>query len=135
MGAHHLIRDGAKLTQSVEDILEEYDFQRFPGLKPKTYKTEQKGTAKEDTGRVLAQSTQMPDKTTSPSPLAGVRRELPEGCSREAEQVYALVEEAPVSFESIASGCPLEISQIQSALTELEIYGLIRGNPGRRFSL
>ncbi len=135
LGAHHLIRDGAKLTQSVEDILEEYDFQRFPGLKPKTYKTEQKGTAKEDTGRVLAQSTQMPDKTTSPSPLAGVRRELPEGCSREAEQVYALVEEAPVSFESIASGCPLEISQIQSALTELEIYGLIRGYPGRRFSL
>jgi DNA processing protein len=133
-GCHHLIRDGAKLTQSAQDIFEEFDCQSFPRLRPSTNKTGQKGTAKEDMGRRLAQSTQMPDPSAAPSPGAG-RRPLPEGCSREAEQVYALIQETPASFESIAAGCSLEISQIQSALTELEIYGLIRGYPGRRFSL
>ncbi|HHY52855.1 MAG TPA: DNA-protecting protein DprA [Clostridiales bacterium] len=131
-GCHHLIRDGAKLTQSVQDILEEFDCQKFPRLQPCANNPGLKGTANEDMGKKLAQSTQMPD----PAPASGGgRRPLPEGCSKEAQQVYALVLETPVSFESIAANCPLEVSQIQSALTELEIYGLIRGYPGRRFSL
>lgn len=133
-GNHLLLRDGAKLTESVLDVLEEFEGMNFPGLRPPAHKKPENGTAKEAAGMALAAKTQMPDNAMALS-VQGKRAPLPEGCSEHASQVYELVGRQPVSFETIAAGCALEVSQIQTALTELEIYGLIKGYPGRRFSL
>jgi len=126
-GTHQLIKDGAKLTQTVEDILDEFSHREYPAMElvnprkqspPKEYLEMQK----------LA-------KDPQPQPDAAKRRDIPEELSSGAREIHSLIKETPVGFEEIAAGTTLSVGDIQSALTELEIYGLIKGHPGRRFSL
>lgn len=125
-GTHKLIKEGAKLTESAEDILEEFSGREFPGLKP---------AGKPRRNEKLYEETVQLALDPEPHTKTAERAELPPGLSGAARAVYGLIGPEPAGFDRIAAGCPLATGDIQSALTELEIYGLIRGYPGRRFSL
>ena len=127
-GTHYLIKEGAKLTESVDDILAEYAHTGLvrPGAfvrpKPPIH---------------TASSAPAKNKEDAPStvPVVVERKILPDTISEHCAVVYALVEAQPVSVEQIAESVQMEMGAILSALTELELYGLILGYPGRRFGL
>jgi DNA processing protein len=130
-GTHRLIKEGAKLTESAADILEEFSGSHFAELIPA--KGRRAGEDSFLAVKQLALETAAPtDKPRENSP--GDKR-LPEEISAAAREVRGLMGQEPASFDSIAARCDLAAGDIQTALTELEIYGLIRGYPGRRFSL
>ncbi len=163
-GANSLIRDGAKLTQCAADILEEFAHLYFVGLRraprPTAARPEPGAAlahAQDEMAKGLARARAKAAKISMPpvgdgapppadTPRAASTEEapqtilpgsgptLPNGCSAQAGEVYALFGGAPVAFEELAAGCALDVPALQTALTELEIYGLIRGQPGRKFS-
>ena len=139
-GTHKLIRDGAKLTESAVDVFEEFAYRDYPNLYPERFPASggQQSEKAGQTGEKQAKA-QPPNITPQPAPLPAdepaVKKDLPQELSPGARKIYALVGKEPKTVEAMAGESALEVVEIQTALTELEIYGLIRGYPGRRFSL
>ena len=135
-GAHKLIKDGAKLTESAHDILDEFAHRNYKGLRPELIpeltlnNPGQNGKAQEG-----QPATDPPAPKSAPEPAPPAPKSLPEEIYGPAREVYALLGPEPKTVETIAGECQLGLAQIQSALTQLEIYGLIKGYPGRRFGL
>ena len=144
-GTHKLIKEGAKLTESALDIFEQFTYRNYPGFYPERfpYKADQHdkspGTPKAPAPRQKAvpllpepvelAKRQPPAKIPTPPPGT-----LPEEISPAARAVYSLLGQEPKTVEQITVQSELGTPKIQSALTQLEIYGLIKGHPGRRFS-
>jgi DNA processing protein len=107
VGPHRLIQQGAKLVQDVEDI-----FQEFPGL------------------------------ARGPGPLFGVPSGVSEtggpaaaGAAKPEDPLLALLGSDPLSLEELLRATGLPASQVLSRLTVLELEGLIRELPGKRYVL
>jgi len=107
VGPHRLIQQGAKLVQDVEDI-----FQEFPGL------------------------------ARGPGPLFGVPSRVSEtggpaaaGAAAPEDPLLALLSSDPLSLEELLRATGLPAPQVLSRLTVLELEGLIRELPGKRFVL
>lgn len=129
-GTHRLIQDGAKLVGCVEDILEEYEASGFKNLKQPANKPVQTDTM----------INTVPDADTDDVPVTEPqkepqRRPVPDGLSEPCEAVYAYLTAQPITIDAITLSTNLELGDVLTALTELEIYGLIRSYPGRRFAL
>ncbi|MCL2856898.1 MAG: DNA-processing protein DprA [Oscillospiraceae bacterium] len=135
-GTHKLLKEGAKLTESAHDILGEFAHRNYKGLCPERIP---ELTAYNPARDGKAQEVQTPagslDKTPEPKPERPAPKSLPEEIYGPAREVYALLGTQPKTVETIADECQFGLAKIQSALTQLEIYGLIKGYPGRRFSL
>jgi len=136
-GTHKLIKEGAKLTESALDIFGELTCREYKGLhperlsKPDAYKPGQNGKVQVEQSAAVT-----PDPSSGqPEPELPVRSSLPEEIYGPAREVYYALSPQPKTVETIAVECQLGLAQIQSALTQLEIYGLIKGYPGRRFGL
>ncbi len=125
-GTHRLIKDGAKLVESARDVLEEYGY---------TFTEKNCTPMHKFTGKVTTMIEEVPDTGTQIGFTQTVDRPLPQGLSPEGEAVLALLGKQPVNVETLAQSSDLEIGALQSALTELEIYGLIKVCPGRAFAL
>jgi len=138
-GTHKLLRQGAKLTESALDIFEEFSYRSYPNLYPERmpenplYKSGEDGQSQEKRESAPPQVPLLgqPVENLQPAPKPA----LPEALSAVAHTVYGQLDKAPKTVDSIAAGAALQVEKVQSALTELEIYGLIMGYPGRRFSL
>jgi DNA processing protein len=99
-GTHRLIRQGAKLVERVEDILEE--------------------VAPQLAGRAPA--------AEKPLPLA-----LPPNMSPEAKKIFELVLGRPRQIDEVIETSGLSPAKVSEVLLDLEINGLLKQLPGKRF--
>ncbi len=116
MGPHALIREGAKLVESVEDVLAELEVPsaaRQPAPAPVT--------------PLKQESTPEPVRAPSPKP--------PEPVVSETEKDILASLSSDGSFvDEIAATCRISISEALSSLTLLELKGLVRQFSGKRFA-
>jgi len=119
-GGHALLRDGAKLVECPGDILEEYLESQVKKSGPGLYNSiGDRATIKES---ILPETA-----PEAPSPP-------PQGVSREAAAIYEALKEGPVTIMELAARGEWEMALLHTALTELEIYGLVENRPGRVFA-
>jgi DNA processing protein len=107
VGPHRLIQQGAKLVQDVEDIFQEF-----------------------------------PDLARGPGPLFGVPSRVSEtggpaaaGATRPEDPLLAILGSDPLPLEELLRATGLPAPQVLSRLTVLELEGLIRELPGKRYVL
>lgn len=134
-GTHRLIREGAKLTSCAQDIFDEYEYLGFntqlgqvyaPGVSENSgYRAKPPMKDDDEKNRVKAPKL----------PAAPQKPDLPDGAGEEAAAVLDALSFEPMGIDQIAETCGLGIAGILSALTELEIYGLIQAYPGRSFAV
>jgi DNA processing protein len=99
-GTHQLIRQGAKLVERVEDILEEIE----PQLARRGAPTEKSAA-----------------------------RALPPNMSQEAQKIFALVLGGPRQIDEVIESSGLSPAKVSEVLLDLEIHGLLKQLPGKRF--
>lgn len=118
-GTLRLLKEGALPVGSAEDILGEYtaDYGEHIDLS----KIAKLGLPKIET------------KPEPKEPPAVTKKPLPDGVSKKAAALYALVDATPRFADELSVNAGLSAAESAAALTELEIYGLIRSVPGRRF--
>jgi DNA processing protein len=98
-GAHKLLRQGAKLVETVNDIIEEI-------------------------------APQLVGRASTPA-----RRMLPENAPIEARQIFALLEEGALQIDELIEGSGLTPSKVSQILLELELHGVLRQLPGKRYAV
>jgi DNA processing protein len=101
-GTHQLIRQGAKLVERVEDILEE--------------------VAPQLAGRAA-------------TPQASIPIALPPNMSAEAKKVFELVLGRPRQIDEVIETSGLAPAKVSEILLDLEILGLLKQLPGKRFQV
>jgi len=101
-GPHKLIRQGAKLVERVEDVIEEI--------------------APQLAGRAAARE--------KPAP-----RVLPGDLSVEAKNIFALVADAPRHIDEVIEKSGLTAGKASEVLLDLEIRGLLKQLPGKKFQV
>lgn len=143
LGTNNLIRNGARAVFSPNDILEEYCYKffdkinnenRFPDdeiiRRAQKYLTTE-GFCNE--GKEKSKSA--PKKKVEKEVAPAVKKNAPEYLTNEAKDVYALIGTEPMHVDEIAYKCNLNTEKTLSALTELEIYGLVLQISGRRYKI
>lgn len=99
-GTHRLIRQGAKLVEGVQDIVEEI----------------------------------APQLVRRAGALEGAsQRRAPAGLSGEARKVFELVEVHPLQIDEVIQKSGLSPARVSELLLELELQGLLKQLPGKRF--
>ncbi len=111
-GPHRFLQEGAKLTISVNDILEEYQY------KPMTLFPELEAHVSEE------QNTENEEKQ-EPVSLVSLNEE--ESC------VLQYITAEPVTIEELAYLCRMPIAQLMPILSMLELYGLVQQMIGRKY--
>ncbi|MCR4925100.1 MAG: DNA-processing protein DprA [Clostridiales bacterium] len=154
-GANKLIREGAKPVFSAADVLEEYinlypdeillekadeeiiNFGSASADKSLEIKTKPKTIAKKATTEKLQQkAVKAVEKSEQTSePKARQKQPVPVGVSEVARKIYELFGEGEVHIDEIADMVSLDVSEVLSAVTELELFGVIRATNGRRYTL
>ncbi len=138
-GPHALIREGAKLVEKVEDILVELEM-----LEPSDRTVFSMPEAAPDPGPVAAVTARKPVKTERPTkpvtpppqpaqapptpPLSEVK------ASPTEKRVLGALSPEGCHIDAIAASCRLSVSETLSALTLLELKGLVRQFSGKRFA-
>jgi DNA processing protein len=114
-GAHALIRDGAKLVESVADVLEE-----FPDL-----------GLQAPAGAGPAPAPGDPTAAGARQGTLGLRASL----SPEESQLVEAMDGEPLALDALIQRTGLAPARVSGALTLLELKGLVRALPGGHFAL
>ncbi len=128
-GCHALIRDGAKLTASPLDVLEEY------GLGEPAARAERQGAEDANlrepgaVGAVQADSAAAAAAAVAPAGIDG-----PPPCSPPERAVLAALGYGPVTYEWLAEHSGLSDDVLHGALLALELAGRVASLPGGRFA-
>ena len=109
-GVHGLIKSGAKLVSSAEEMLEEYR-PLFSHILEEEW-----------------------EEATSTLKVAQPPAALPEQASPGAQAIYRLLEGTPRPVDEIAAEVGESMSVVLAALTELELMGLVLSNAGQQYS-
>lgn len=130
-GPHLLIREGAKLVESVDDILVELDVpsnaRTSSNRQPVAAGRDENGVRSESTRPQLALVPQQPAP-----PREGPAR--PPSSSPEERRILDVLSPNGSHVDEIAQACRVSVSQALSALTLLELKGLVRQFSGKRFA-
>ena len=120
-GCLHLIREGATLVTSAEDILEAIDPFHAPQHAASI-------SSCAPLPAPLAQDAAPPPKATRAAPAVAPERVI----SREEAAVLAVVTDAPQTLDALARATALPIAQLASVLVQLRLKGRVRQLPGNR---
>ncbi len=140
LGTNNLIRNGATPVFSLNDVLEEYCYRFFDKLNNETRLPDdeimrraqeylladkvKEEVKKEEPKKVVVKEEKVTEKKPAPSYL-----------TPNALKVYELIANEPIHVDEITNICKLSTDATLSALTELEIYGLITQISGRRYKI
>jgi DNA processing protein len=114
-GCNDLIRRGAKLTESLDDILA--DFTVLPGF-----------------GDLFSQETTRQTSLAAPPPRTEPTRVLPE-LSEAEKRIVAALENGECGLDELMPRADLPVGQLLSLLMGLELKRVVRQLPGRIFAL
>jgi len=103
-GCHRLIKNGARLVDSVDDILEE-----FQGLFKKEARKDRRSSIREKAG-------------------------LPQDLPVDAGAVYRSIGYNPSSLEQLCAQCSMPVKRMLQALAILEMEGLIKEEPSNHYA-
>ncbi len=125
-GPHRFLQEGAKLTASVNDILEEYGYTPmtlFPELEKTAFG---KNQPKKD---IISEEPfhTVPENRTDQKPLSAV------SLTEEETRVLQNITAEPVTIEELAYLCRMPIAQLMPVLSMLELYGLVEQMIGRKY--
>ena len=135
-GPHELIRDGAKLVESVDDILVELNIPaaaRQPRRQPVPLQTQD--TAPQQEALDLSGSPSSPGSLPEPSPLpsAAVPPQPKPALSPVEQEILSVLHDDGSFVDEIALACRISISEALSSLTMLELKGVVQQLSGKRF--
>ncbi|MDZ4860063.1 MAG: DNA-processing protein DprA [Candidatus Hydrogenedentes bacterium] len=124
-GPHLLIREGAKLVETVDDILVELDVPAKSRTQPLA-----------QPAPVVAAATPAPSEEPAPRIATTVvtASPAPSSASTEEKRVLAALPPEGKHIDAIAHVCRISVAQALSALTLLELKGLVRQFSGKRFA-
>lgn len=130
-GPHELIRDGAKLVESVEDIITELNLpanMRQPRTEPveATYGVE-------DTGQDTLNFSAPPKQTTPARKPAAPPQPAKSKLSAVETDILDVLHDEGSFVDEIALACRISVSEALSSLTMLELKGVVEQLSGKRF--
>ncbi len=136
LGTNNLIRNGATPVFSPNDILESYYAEYFDKLSKKErfpddeimrrtqkYLMEKEETPVVDVEKKVAEN------------VVKTKKEAPDYLTTNAKKIYEFLDLEPRHIDEIIVGCGETTEKTLSAITELEIYGLVTQMSGRRYKI
>lgn len=137
LGTNNLIRNGATPVFSPNDILESYYFRYHNEFKDKErfaddeiIKRAQKYLTNQET-----QKTEIKEQPKAVTMTENMKKDAPDYLTDNAKKVYDFIGNEPVHIDEIINKCGLTTEKTLSAITELEIYGLVTQLSGRRYKI
>ncbi len=136
LGTNNLIRNGATAVFSPNDILEEYCYKFFDKINNKRFADDEIIRRAQEYLKEHAQSKAeaTPQKAVE-NKTPAIKKSAPDYLTEDARSVYSIICEEPIHVDDISCKCNLTVNKTLSALTELEIYGLVEQLSGRRYKL
>ena len=135
-GPHELIRDGARLCESVEDILVELNvppaMRQTPARPPAPEGSVRQGSLDFSCG-IEVKSNTAPAVSVHPTP-APVKEPPAPPVSPTESNILGVLHPEGSFVDEIALACRISISEALSSLTMLELKGLVRQLSGKRFA-
>ncbi|MBF0264018.1 MAG: DNA-protecting protein DprA [Gammaproteobacteria bacterium] len=117
-GCHQLIKQGAKLVENAQDIIEEISPLLISAA---SLNLHQRNETKENSDAV------------KPEPNSLSNENLP--CSDNQLAIFEFIDYEPISIDELCERCQLEINQVNAQLSILELEGKIKLYPDGRISL
>ena len=137
LGTNNLIRNGATPVFSANDILEAYYFRYHDIFKNKERFADDE-IIKRAQKYLTAQETQKEEKVEKPKVVEvteKIKKKAPDYLTDNAKKVYDFIGNEPVHIDEIINHCGMTTDKTLSAITELEIYGLVTQLSGRRYKI
>lgn len=137
LGTNNLIRNGARAVFSPNDILEEYCYKFYDKLNIKERFPDDEIIRRTQNylEEKQAEKTVVKEEKPKSQPQKLVKKPAPSYLTENALKVYDFIGAEPVHIDEIIMGCNLSTDKILSAITELEIYGLVTQMSGRRYKI
>ena len=133
LGTNNLIRQGATPVFSPNDILDVYYAQHFDKLgNVKPFPNDE--ILRRTQGYLTKNSAPKSHATVVEKPVA-TKKSAPDYLTESAKMVYDFLDDQPKHIDEIINGCGLTTEKTLSAVTELEIYGLVQQLSGRRYKI
>lgn len=127
LGTNNLIRNGATPVFSPNDILEAY-YNRYSVIADKKERLPDDEVMKRAQGYLTGKPKKEEKKTTA-------KPEPPAYLTENARKIYEFIGCEPTHIDIIITGCQMSTAKTLSAITELEIYGLVTQISGRRYRI
>lgn len=135
LGTNNLIRNGARAVFSPNDILEEYCYRFNDKLNIKEpFPDDEIIRRTQGYLEKKQENPQIKEKAVT-TPKAPVKRPAPSYLTPNASKIYEFIGLEPVHIDEISARCELSTEKCLSAITELEIYGLVTQLSGRRYKI
>ncbi len=137
LGTNNLIRNGAIPVFSPNDIIEQYHTKFFDKLGHKErfpddeiIRRTQKYLMEKDNEPVTIKEQKKPEPK-----VEKIKKESPAYLTENAKKVYDSLGDEPMHIDEIIGCCGMTTEKTLSAITELEIYGLVTQLSGRRYKI
>lgn len=121
-GPHKLIRQGAKLVETADDVLAELEL---------AVDLQQESVSLASVDVVSATTERSPRNEPSPKPVVATQ---PSANSPQEKSILATLRQDGSFVDEIAQACRISVAEALSALTMLELKGLVRQFSGKRFA-
>ncbi len=126
-GTHRLIKQGAILFESIEDVLDEILPQAGVAL-PSEPPSLSRSSGPESGPLRSAGSSPVPEVSDANAPASA-------GLGMSEQRLLGLISSQPVTIDTLIGASGLKAQEVLNALLVLELRGLIRQMPGKQFLL